>query len=245
MSNSLTDDLIGMSLLLLSSSPIATGGGGAPHLPPSPLPPLSRPPLDRLALLEEHNAALAQRVYDLERVVPKEFEVLHYNVLSSDIGSNMLPWFCYGADLTKAERRELHRRFYRSGEANKRLANKGWPAWAEGVLSAERIAAVEAYDRRCFTWESRCERLWLAVSTHRVGCRVRSPDVITLAECDRYEEFWYNKFDSAGYQSIWRKRPRDVSRDGCAIAWRSSTFELVAHGGFDFGSRMGSSKPDR
>ncbi|KAL3919479.1 MAG: hypothetical protein SGPRY_005618 [Prymnesium sp.] len=157
----------------------------------------------------------------------------------------MLPWFCYGADLTKAERRELHRRFYRSGEANKRLANKGWPAWAEGVLSAERIAAVEAYDRRCFTWESRSERLWLAVSTHRVGCRVRSPDVITLAECDRYEEFWYNKFDSAGYQSIWRKRPRDVSRDGCAIAWRSSTFELVAHGGFDFGSRMGSSKPDR
>ena len=91
----------------------------------------------------------------MERVVPKEFEVLHYNVLADQAGKNMQPWFCYGADVTADERRELHRRFYADGDTNKRLPNKGWPTWAEGVLSAYRIAAVERYDEDVFAWRLR------------------------------------------------------------------------------------------
>ena len=97
----------------------------------------------------------------------------------------------------------------------------------------ERIAAVEAYDEQIFRWEHRRERLWQACVTHKVGCRERSPDLITLSECDHYDDFWRARFDEAGYESVWRKRPRPSANDGCAIGWRRSTFELVAEGGAD------------
>lgn len=197
----------------------------------------------RLAGLEAILEQQARRIGDLERVAPKEFELLHYNVLADQAGTNMQPWFCYGASVSQAERRELHRRFYEDG--HKFAPNKGWPGWAVGVLSPERIAAVEEYDRHIFAWQSRRERLWDVVREHSVGCRVRSPDIVTLAECDHFHDFWEGRFTAAGYGALWRKRPRESSRDGCAIAWRESTFELVAEGGFDFGSTMASRKPDR
>ena len=200
---------------------------------------------ERLAALESRLKTAEDRVSDLERVTPKEFEIVHYNVLAGQAGTNMQPWFCYGADVSRAERRELHRRFYASGDEFKRSPTKGWPQWAEGILSPDRIAAVEAYDEDIFKWKRRRERLWRQISTHQVGCRVRSPDVVTLAECDHFDDFWKGQFETAGYDAVWRKRPREGSRDGCAIAWRSSTFDLVDYNGFDFGSKMGSKTPDR
>jgi mRNA deadenylase 3'-5' endonuclease subunit Ccr4 len=226
-----------------------------------------------LQSLEKTVQRQSARIQELERSATKEFEVVHYNVLSDQAGTNMQPWFCYGANLTPSERRELHRRFYASGDQNKRLHNKGWPTWAVGVLSPERIAAVEEYDQRIFGWERRRERLWQQcvtasralrrgavrhsercvararrarrVASHQVGCRVRSPDIVTLAECDHFASFWQRRFHQAGYEATWRKRPRSSSRDGCAIAWRASTFECVATSGFDFGSKLGSDRPDR
>lgn len=100
------------------------------------------------------------------------------------------------------------------------------------------------YDAAYFAWEKRRERLWDAVSTHRVGCRMREPDLITLAECDCYAGFWRERLRERGYDSIWRKRPRDCSPDGCCIGWRSSTFELVATAGYDFGTQL-NKPPDR
>ena len=131
------------------------------------------------------------------------------------------------------------------GEGVKLLPNKGWPAWAEGVLSAERIAKVEAYNRQIFTWTTRRERLFAKVAAHQVGCRERAPDLVTLAECDHFADFWRPRLNALGFEAIWRKRPRDASRDGCAIAWRDSTFECVAYDGLDFGSKLGSKTPDR
>ena len=201
--------------------------------------------LDELASqLQQQTDRIAQqdlRLADLERVAPKEFEVLHYNVLAEQFGSNLQPWFCYGADVTLAERSQMTSAFYATDATDgfKLAADKGWPRWAEGVLSPERMAAIEAYDARFFSWKGRCERLWEVVRSHRVGCRVRSPDIVTLAECDRFDDFWEWKFNNAGYGAVWRKRPRDASRDGCAIAWRRSTFDLVASGGFDFGASLG------
>jgi len=189
--------------------------------------------------------AADRRIADLERVTPKEFDIVHYNVLADQAGSNMAPWFCYGAGLTDAERTALYSRFYEHGDKYKRSKDKGWPVWAEGILSSKRIAAVEAKDRHLFKWEARRERLWAAVESVKCGCRKRSPDLVTLSECDHFDDFWRYHFDMAGYATHWRKRPRDVSNDGCAIAWRRSTFELVASGGFDFGPNAQSTRLDR
>ena len=149
----------------------------------------SIPPVDsRLAALEarfdQQQKRLVHaegRVADLERVAPKEFEVIHFNVLADQAGTNRQPWFCYGADITPQEREDLHTNFYASGDDFKRMRDKGWPRWAEGVLSSERIAAVERYDEEIFRWELRSERLFQQCIKHQVGCRERSPDVITLA----------------------------------------------------------------
>jgi len=100
-------------------------------------------------------------------------------------------------------------------------------------------------DRRLFRWSARRDRLWHAVAWHKCGCRTRSPDIITLAEADHFDDFWRPAFEDAGYEAHWRKRPQPRSNDGCAIAWRRSTFELVDTGGFDFGPYLNAEKSDR
>ena len=186
-------------------------------------------------------AQQAERLTDLERVAPKDFELLHLNVLADDFGTNKDPWFCYGAGLTPGERVELTRCYNaprKDGKENRRLADKGWPGWAKSVLSAERIKAVEEYDARIFAWECRRERLWQTVAYHSIGNAVceRSPDIITLSECDHFDDFWRERLESHGFEAVWRKRPRKRSKDGCAIAWRASTFFLISSGGFEFGT---------
>lgn len=243
-----------LALLLLLPAPVAAAAGGAgrpaiggghsaAHPGAIAAQAESPTPEARLRRLEQRLQELELRAMDLERVAPKEFEVLHYNVLAERYGCNMQPWFLYGAQVTPEERAELLRRFYGTAtsnlgpSANKLLDDKGWPEWAEGVLSAERRAAIEQYHERSFRWDIRRERLWDTVSSS-------TADIITLAECDNFESFWSDRFRSHGFGCTWRKRPRDSAPDGSAIAWRASTFELLASGGFDFGSSQESS-PDR
>ena len=160
-----------MLILSTRSSPLATlvcalvAGASSSDVARAPL--LSKPSksssrIDDLeALIRRQSLQLemqSARIADLERTVAKEFEVMHYNVLADQAGKNMVPWFCYGADVTEEERKELHKRFYAMGDKNKRAADKGWPTWAEGILSAERIAAVEAYDAARFCDASFCVR---------------------------------------------------------------------------------------
>jgi hypothetical protein len=192
----------------------------------------------RLRALESKLASLSAQVSDLNRVAPKVIEVFHYNVLARQYGSNMQPWFLYGAAVTDTERRAMLERFYAAGpDGSKKEADKGWPGWALGILSPERRAAIQAYNERCFRWELRREKLWDVVERSNA-------DIITLAECDCFETFWKGRFEAAGYEVTFRKRPRNSSPDGCVIAWRASTFELLEVGGFDFGSGL-DRKPDR
>ena len=194
-----------------------------------------------LQRLSESVESQAQRIADLERVTPKEFELVHYNLLADHASSNLNPWFLYGANVTAEERTELTRRFYEgSARGYKDAPNKGWPAWAIDVLSPERRALLEEYNRNYFAWDRRCERLWEAVRSVRVGARCRSPDLLTLAECDHYDDFWEQRLRESGYDSVWRRRPRAGCTDGSAIAWRASTFSLIAQSGFDFGSSLAS-----
>jgi len=189
--------------------------------------------------LSQRVASQSERISDLERVTPKEFEIVHYNLLADHASSNLNPWFLYGADVTPAERKELTRRFYAGDKRGyKDVPNKGWPDWAVEVLSPERRALLEEYDRNFFAWERRRERLWGALREVQVGCRRRSPDLLTLAECDHYDDYWEGTLRSGGYDSVWRRRPRAGCTDGSVIAWRASTFSLVAEGGFDFGNSL-------
>lgn len=185
--------------------------------------------LSRLGLhrAETRLSSLEARLSDLERVAPKEFRIVHYNVLAEQYGSNTNPWFMYGAEppVSLAERKELTKSFY----AKKGDKYSGWPGWAAGMLSLERIAGIEAYDRACFQWNLRSKALWNLVQASHA-------DVLTLAECDQYDGFWLPQLQSAGYAATWRRRPNARARDGCAIAWRESTFELEATHGFDFGT---------
>jgi len=189
--------------------------------------------------LSQRVASQSERISDLERVTPKEFEIVHYNLLADHASSNLNPWFLYGADVTPTERKELTRRFYAGDKRGyKDVPNKGWPDWAVEVLSPERRALLEEYDRNFFAWERRRERLWGALREVQVGCRRRSPDLLTLAECDHYDDYWEGTLRSGGYDSVWRRRPRAGCTDGSVIAWRASTFSLVAEGGFDFGNSL-------
>ena len=54
---------------------------------------------ERVQKLEASLARQAVQISDLERVAPKEFEVVHYNVLSDQASSNFNPWFLYGANV--------------------------------------------------------------------------------------------------------------------------------------------------
>ena len=112
--------------------------------------------------LDERLLALEQRVNDLERVAPREFSLVHYNVLADQYASNLQPWFLYGADppVSDVEREALVQKFYEK-DADGNLVNMGWPNWApDSLLSPARRAMLEDVDARTFAWGPRSPRLW-------------------------------------------------------------------------------------
>ena len=191
---------------------------------------------NKVSDLERRLAELEKRTADLERVAPSEFSLTHYNVLADQYASNLQPWFLYGGDVTDDERDQLLQKFYER-DADGVLVNKGWPNWA-GLLSPERQAAIEAQDANNFAWGPRSIKLWEELEA-------ANSDLITLAECDHYEDFWQGRLNAAGYGSVWRQRPREASRDGCLIGWRDATFELIAEGGCAVGDSFGEQQQGR
>ncbi|CAE7400763.1 CCR4 [Symbiodinium natans] len=169
----------------------------------------------------------------LQRVLqrhPLEFTVGQYNILAGYMGSNTEPWFLYGVDIDEDRRREIFR-LHGERHADGRPANPGWPNYVRGVLSAEEIAAVEAVHERCFAWEVRKDRLLEQI-------RAMDCDVLSLVECDHYNDHFRPALAAMGYDSTWRKRPRPSSDDGCCVAWRRSLFELVKETSVEFVDKL-------
>ncbi len=81
----------------------------------------------------------------------------------------------------------------------------------EGVVPAIKSAWESVVHERCFAWEVRREKLIRAI-------REMDADLFSLVECDHYHDFFEPKLGAHGFDSIWRKRPRRSSDDGCAIS---------------------------
>jgi len=159
-----------------------------------------------------------------------EVVVAQYNILAGYLGDNTQPWFLYGIDVPNELRECIFKKFYTKDDEGK-YANAGWPKYVDGLLTAEQQAKVEAYSATNFAWEARKDKL-LTVIMHL------NADLISLVECDHYDEFFAPKLKEAGYASVYKKRPRASSADGCAIFYRLGVFSLVAETSFEFVDRV-------
>ncbi|KAL9656274.1 hypothetical protein ABK040_007887 [Willaertia magna] len=68
-------------------------------------------------------------------------------------------------------------------------------------------------------WSTRKERLLEEFKCY-------NSDIICLQECDRYFEYWKNKFEELHYDSFHTNRTGSKP-DGCAIFWRNTNYELI------------------
>ncbi|CAE7538806.1 rlmE [Symbiodinium natans] len=175
-------------------------------------------------MVQQQAQQLQQMTKVLEGVqkdVRRTVSVMQYNILASYLGKNTQPWFLYGADIDAEERAKIFACFNeRRPDGTPKHA---WPDYVTGILSAEEIAEVERYDA-FFRWDFRRQKL-----LEQIG--IMDPDVLSLVELDDHEFFADCLSDE--WDSVFRKRPRASSADGCGIFWRKSKFEKLASEGFD------------
>jgi len=176
------------------------------------------------SIVQQQAAQLEKMAKVLESVqkdVRRTVSFMQYNILASYLGKNIQPWFLYGADIEPQEREAIFARFNERGEDGK--PKYAWPDYAKGILSQEAITAVEHYDA-FFRWENRRQKLVDQIWEN-------NPDVLSLVELDDHAFFADSLSDE--WDSVFRKRPRANSADGCGIFWRRSKFDKLAEEGFD------------
>ena len=199
-----------------------------------------------VALRRRDDESLRERIHELqERVSALQaeqqalwvsqsviFTVAQYNILASYLGDNRQPWFLYGLPagaMPDSRREAIMTKFYERDQQGK-LVNVGWPNFVRGLLSDEEQQQIEACNERYFVWDVRRAKLLDTV----LGT---GADLISLVELDLYESFWQPNMHEHGYDSVYRKRPRAASRDGCGIFWRRKLFTLEAQDHLDFVDR--------
>eukprot|EP00977_Amphora_coffeiformis_P022071 scaffold10368_cov180-Amphora_coffeaeformis.AAC.4 len=160
-------------------------------------------------------------------VVAPSFIVAQYNVLAGYLGDNRQPWFLHGLlDLPLERRNRILHKFYERHPVTGELLHAGWPTYVEGILSEQEQETVERVHDECFAWPVRRPRLLATV-------RDLNADLLSLVECDHYDDFWKIEMQKLGYEGIYKRRP-GRSQDGCAIFYRPSVFELEASQGIEF-----------
>ena len=167
-----------------------------------------------------------EELRELRQLSLQEFTVAQYNILAGYLGDNTQPWFLYGLELTEERRGAIMKKFYER-DVNGKLVNIGWPNYVTGLLTDEEIAAVQELNAKHFAWDVRKPRLVEVI----VGL---GADLISLVECDHYEDCFLPAMEARGYGAVYKKRPRSSSDDGCAIFYRRSVFELVASQPMEF-----------
>mmetsp|Transcript_9291 Transcript_9291/g.20710 ORF Transcript_9291/g.20710 Transcript_9291/m.20710 type:complete len:608 (+) Transcript_9291:115-1938(+) len=175
----------------------------------------------QVAALQCQVARLSAQVKEVSAKMARHglrFNVAQYNILAGYLGRNTEPWFLYGVEMPP-ERREQVVAKHLQRDAQGKFVNVGWPSYVRGILTDAEIEVVEAIDRDRFAWPARRERIVAQI-------RALDADVISLVECDDYEEYFEEQLRLLGYDSTWCKRPRPSTRDGCCIAWKRHMFTL-------------------
>lgn len=165
---------------------------------------------------------MGQSIQVLLKAVPDTVTVLQYNILASYLGKNTQPWFLYGAEVPCDLRQKVMNKYNERDEKGK--PKNSWPTYAEGLLPPEAISAVEEQDKN-FQWDVRKHRLVDEILQH-------DADIISLVELDQYGFFRESLGDR--WSSVFHKRPRTTSLDGCGVFWRESKFALLEWRGLDF-----------
>lgn len=184
---------------------------------------------DQFATVVAENAQLRKELAEsrrqlgtlrrLQKRQPFDFRVGQYNILAGYMGNNTEPWFLYGIEMNEEKRKrvfESHGKRLPDGKP----ANPGWENYSRGVLTPEEIANVELINREHFAWEKRKDKLLKVIED-------MDSDLLSLVECDYYEDHFKPALAAMGYESVWKKRPRPASKDGCCIAWRPDIFEFI------------------
>jgi Ca2+-binding EF-hand superfamily protein/mRNA deadenylase 3'-5' endonuclease subunit Ccr4 len=180
-------------------------------------------------------------IRSLAKRQPFTFTVGQYNILAGYMGSNMEPWFLYGVDMPEERRAQIFKMFSQRGPDGKPV-NAGWPNYVKGILTEEEIKAVEQIHATAFAWECRKDRLLEVIYQ-------MDADILSLVECDYYESHFKAALNAKGYDCVWKKRPRNASKDGSCIAWRRGLFDLVAQESVEYCDKLdlqtGKSQKDR
>eukprot|EP00403_Amphidinium_massartii_P002470 CAMPEP_0178372250 /NCGR_PEP_ID=MMETSP0689_2-20121128/1254_1 /TAXON_ID=160604 /ORGANISM="Amphidinium massartii, Strain CS-259" /LENGTH=826 /DNA_ID=CAMNT_0019992163 /DNA_START=82 /DNA_END=2559 /DNA_ORIENTATION=+ len=182
---------------------------------------------DLLAMCQRHEASLTEMRMQMGQLAKDSvltFSVMQYNILANYLADNRQPWLLYGADVSEELRGRILKKFYEKDEAGK-YVNVGWPNYVQDLLSEEQQMAVEQTQRLHFDWSIRRKRLIDEIQAS--DC-----DIMSLVEMDEYEDFQGEL--ATQWDGIFRKRPRESSKDGCAIFWRRVKFSFIAQDGFDF-----------
>jgi len=169
-----------------------------------------------------HIKNLEKAVGSVQRDCRRMVSVLQYNILASYLGRNTQPWFLYGSEVSGEDRERILERYLQRDDKGRPLHT--WPSYAEGILSPEARAAVEQRDED-FRWEVRQHRLLEEI-------RRLDADVVSLVELDHHPHFAQCLGDT--WESIFQKRPRAASHDGCGLFWRRTKFVLEAKHSMDF-----------
>jgi len=177
------------------------------------------------ALVSKQNdriSELQQVVTSVQRDCRRTVSVLQYNILASYLGLNTQPWFLYGADISGEERERIFARYYERDSSGRQKYS--WPETAEGILSPMQIRSVNEQNSY-FCWDQRKGKLVEEI-------RDLDMDVLSLVELDHHPFFAQCLGDV--WDSVFHKRPRAASLDGCGVFWRRSKFAFISSQGIDF-----------
>jgi len=194
-----------------------------------------------IAALHARMDELQSRVESLEKRTPVRFRVAQYNILSSYLGNNREPWFLFGALTQSTADRERARQIaerHQMRDGTGRPLYPGWPKYVEGILSEIEMRAVEQRDAEVFSWTVREPKIVKTVLS-------LDADLVSLVELDRYETFFRDTFEREGFGSVWMKRPRNNSADGCAILYRKTKMRLLDSSGFAYNDDIEGNRRDR
>ena len=135
--------------------------------------------------------------------------------VTSAIDSNLCRKFHYAKVLSPSSQRSAPIRFLQFN-----LLADGLSGLSPDLGSFSRISA------EMINWEFRKVNLLLEILRY-------DPDIVTLQECDHFDDFFLPELSAKGYSGIFYPKPSSPClhysdrADGCAIFWKNSRISVL------------------